>query len=81
MWINLDSVYFIGIGGIGMSALARFFQTKGKHVAGYDRSSTALTDQLTRENIDIHFIDKPALISSEFKDPERTLVINTPAIP
>jgi UDP-N-acetylmuramate--alanine ligase len=81
MWINLDSVYFIGIGGIGMSALARFFQTKGKHVAGYDRSSTALTDQLTRENIDIHFIDKPALISSEFKDPERTLVIYTPAIP
>lgn len=78
---NLDSVYFVGIGGIGMSGLARFFQERGKNVAGYDRTSTALTDQLTREMIDIHFTDKPALIPPAFKDPERTLVIFTPAVP
>lgn len=81
MWVNLDSVYFIGIGGIGMSALARFFQTHGKQVAGYDRTSTTLTDQLAREQIDIHFIDKPALIPVSFRDPDRTLVIYTPAVP
>jgi UDP-N-acetylmuramate--alanine ligase len=80
MWINLDSVYFIGIGGIGMSALARYFQSRDKNVAGYDRTSTSLTDQLSRENIDIHFIDKTTLIPSEFKDPDRTLVIYTPAV-
>lgn len=64
-----------------MSALARFFQNRGKHVAGYDRTSTSLTDQLIRENIDIHFIDKPTLIQAEYRDPDRTLVIYTPAVP
>jgi UDP-N-acetylmuramate--alanine ligase len=81
IWINLDSVYFLGIGGIGMSALARFFQARGKHVAGYDRTSTSLTDQLAREKMDIHFIDKPGLIPVEFRNPDRTLVIYTPAVP
>jgi UDP-N-acetylmuramate--alanine ligase len=81
IWKNLDSVYFVGIGGIGMSALARFFNQKGKKVAGYDRTSTALTDQLAREKIDIHFTDQTDLIPSAFKDPERTLVIYTPAVP
>lgn len=81
IWNNLDSVYFVGIGGIGMSALARFFQKRGKNVAGYDRTSTALTDQLTREGIHIHFVDKPSHIPSEYRDPERTLVIYTPAVP
>jgi len=81
MWSNLDSVYFVGIGGIGMSALARFFKVREKHVAGYDRVSGALTDQLMREEIDIHFIDNVALIDDAFKDPERTLVIYTPAVP
>jgi UDP-N-acetylmuramate--alanine ligase len=81
MWTNLDSVYFVGIGGIGMSALARFFQKRGKNVAGYDRTSTTLTDQLARENIDIHFIDDSVLIPIEFKDPDRTLIIYTPAVP
>ncbi len=80
MWINLDSVYFVGVGGIGMSALARFFHSRGKNVAGYDKRSTSLTDQLIRENIDIHFVDQSALIPSEFKDPDRTLVIYTPAV-
>lgn len=81
IWANLDNVYFIGIGGIGMSALARFFQSHGKLVAGYDRVSTSLTDQLSREKIKIHFEDKTALIPQKFKDPERTLVIYTPAVP
>jgi UDP-N-acetylmuramate--alanine ligase len=80
IWANLDSVYFVGIGGIGMSALARFFRHRGKNVAGYDRTSTELTDQLAREGIDIHFEDKPVLVSREFRDPERTLVIYTPAV-
>jgi UDP-N-acetylmuramate--alanine ligase len=80
IWANLDNVYFVGVGGIGMSALARFFRHRGKNVAGYDRTSTELTDQLAREEIDIHFIDKPVLIPREFRDPERTLVIYTPAV-
>ncbi len=81
IWTNLDSVYFVGIGGIGMSALARFFHHRGKNVSGYDRTSTGLTDQLTREGIDIHFVDKPAMIPRKFRDPERTLVVYTPAVP
>lgn len=81
IWKNLDSVYFVGAGGIGMSALARFFQSQGKEVAGYDRTSTSLTDQLAREQIDIHFEDQPPLIPEEFRNPERTLVIYTPAVP
>jgi len=81
IWQNLDSVYFVGVGGIGMSALARFFHTHGKTVAGYDRTSTSLTDQLVREKIKIHFEDRPALIPGEFRNPERTLVVYTPAVP
>lgn len=81
IWANLDSVYFIGIGGIGMSALARYFLSQGKKVAGYDRVSTSLTDQLTREGIDIHFEDRSVLIPDQFRNPDRTLVIYTPAVP
>ena len=81
IWTNLDSVYFIGVGGIGMSALARYFVSQGKAVAGYDRVSTTLTDQLVREGIDIHFEDRSRLIPSAFRNPERTLVIYTPAVP
>ncbi|MCK5066302.1 MAG: UDP-N-acetylmuramate--L-alanine ligase [Bacteroidales bacterium] len=81
IWANLDSVYFIGVGGIGMSALARYFVSQGKAVAGYDRVSTTLTDQLTREGIDIHFEDRSQLIPGEFRNPDRTLVIYTPAVP
>jgi UDP-N-acetylmuramate--alanine ligase len=72
IWTNLDSVYFIGVGGIGMSALARYFVSQGKAVAGYDRVSTTLTDQLVREGIDIHFEDRSRLIPSAFRNPERT---------
>lgn len=81
IWANLDSVYFIGVGGIGMSALARYFVSQGKAVAGYDRVSTTLTDQLIREGIDIHFEDRSQLIPDKFRNPERTLVIFTPAVP
>jgi UDP-N-acetylmuramate--alanine ligase len=81
IWANLESVYFIGVGGIGMSALARYFVSQGKAVAGYDRVSTSLTDQLTREGIDIHFEDRSQLIPKEFRNPDLTLVIYTPAVP
>jgi len=81
IWTNLDSVYFIGVGGIGMSALARYFVSQAKLVAGYDRVSTQLTDQLVREGVDIHFEDRSQLIPQAFRNPERTLVIYTPAIP
>lgn len=81
IWANLDSVYFIGAGGIGMSALARYFVSQGKQVAGYDRISTTMTDKLAREGIDIHFEDRSVLIPEAFRNPERTLVVYTPAVP
>ncbi|NJN41557.1 MAG: UDP-N-acetylmuramate--L-alanine ligase [Flammeovirgaceae bacterium] len=74
------SVYFIGIGGIGMSALARWFKLKGMKVAGYDRTETVLTQQLKAEGIDIHFEDRTDLIPS-FVKKEETLVVYTPAVP
>ena len=80
IWTNLDSVYFIGVGGIGMSALARYFVSQGKAVAGYDRVSTTLTDQLAREGVDICFEDRSQIIAKPFRNPDRTLVIYTPAI-
>ena len=64
-----------------MSALARYFVSQGKAVAGYDRVSTTLTDQLVRERIDLNFEDRSQLIPTVFRDPERTLVIYTPAVP
>ena len=64
-----------------MSALARYFVSQGKTVAGYDRVSTTLTDQLVREGVDICFEDKSQLIPRAFRNPERTLVIYTPAVP
>lgn len=77
---DYDSVYFLGIGGIGMSALARWFNCKGMKVAGYDRTSTALTDQLKKEGMLIHFEDRIELIP-EFVKKEKTLVVLTPAVP
>lgn len=81
MWANLNSVYFIGAGGIGMSALARYFVSQGKEVAGYDRVSTALTDKLALEGIAVFFEDDPKMIPRVFRNPDRTLVIYTPALP
>ncbi len=76
------SVYFIGIGGIGMSALARWFNQNGFAVSGYDRTPTALTDQLITEGIDIHFVDDLDSIPEKIRiDKEKVLVVITPAIP
>lgn len=78
---TFSCVYLIGIGGIGMSALARWFRQKGKKVAGYDKTSTLLTQQLQQEGISIHYEDNPAHIPHEFLHAETTLVVYTPAIP
>nr|WP_319401876.1 UDP-N-acetylmuramate--L-alanine ligase [uncultured Carboxylicivirga sp.] len=78
---EIKSVYFIGIGGIGMSALARFFKQQGKIVAGYDRTSTVLTNTLVNEGIEVSLIDDVNGISPEFKDKTSCLVVYTPAIP
>ena len=75
------SVYFLGIGGIGMSALARYFLHEGYRVAGYDRMRTALTDALTAEGAAIHYEDDVQSIPAEFLDPARTVVVYTPAVP
>lgn len=76
-----DKIYFIGIGGIGMSALARYFHSIGKIVAGYDKTKSALTDQLEKEGISVHFEDLGPSIPVEFRDPNKTLVVITPAVP
>lgn len=74
--LNLKTVYFIGVGGIGMSAIARFFKQRGAVVRGYDRSTTELTTQLEAEGIDIHYSDDISLV-----DKAAELVVYTPAIP
>ena len=71
-------VYFIGIGGIGMSALARYYKFKGYEVAGYDRTPSDLTAQLEQEGIAVHYEDRPDLVPA---DVDETLVVYTPAIP
>jgi len=83
--MNINSVYniyFLGIGGIGMSALARYFKSIGKNVAGYDLTQTSLTSQLQSEGIEIHYEDKIEQIPLNFlENPTVTLVVLTPAIP
>jgi len=78
---TIHSVYFIGVGGIGMSAIARFYNTLGKDVAGYDKTSKPLTTDLINEGINIHFEDSISNIPENFKNKENTLVVYTPAIP
>lgn len=75
-----DSVYFLGIGGIGMSAIARWFKHKGMRVAGYDRTPTPLTHELIEEGMEIHFDDRIEFIPG-YISKEKTLVVFTPAIP
>ncbi|AWG20213.1 UDP-N-acetylmuramate--L-alanine ligase [Flavobacterium faecale] len=77
---QIHNVFFVGIGGIGMSALARYFKNIGKNVSGYDKTPTILTSELIENGIDIHFEDSIALIPSNFYA-ENTLVIITPAVP
>jgi UDP-N-acetylmuramate--alanine ligase len=75
-------VYLVGVGGIGMSALARYFNHQGFKVAGYDRTETELTRALVSEGVDVHYDDSISLIPSDFRsNPADTLVIYTPAIP
>jgi UDP-N-acetylmuramate--alanine ligase len=77
---QIHNVYFIGIGGIGMSALARYFQNIGKNVSGYDKTPTTLTDELIAGGMSIHFEDNIGAIPNEYYV-ENTLVIVTPAVP
>ncbi|MBE6252646.1 MAG: UDP-N-acetylmuramate--L-alanine ligase [Bacteroidales bacterium] len=74
----MKNVYFIGIGGIGMSAIARYYKFKGLDVSGYDRTPSELTHKLEAEGIRVHYEDRPDLVPS---DKEETLVVYTPAIP
>ncbi|RAJ14588.1 UDP-N-acetylmuramate--L-alanine ligase [Olleya aquimaris] len=78
---NIYNIYFIGIGGIGMSALARYFKANGKCVAGYDKTKTDITDSLVDLDIAIHFEDSVANLDNRFLNPETTLVVYTPAVP
>lgn len=78
---NIKRFYFIGIGGIGMSALARYFKAKGFDVAGYDKTPSPLTDELQKEGIVVHFEDLGADIPAAYQETESTLVVYTPAIP
>lgn len=75
------SIYFLGIGGIGMSALARYFLFKGYKVAGYDRTASHITDALSSEGAEISFDESPASIPDYCKSPDDTLVVYTPAVP
>ena len=77
----IRSVYFVGAGGIGMSALIRYFLSKGKTVAGYDRTSSELTERLITEGAQIHYEEDINLIPEECKDKASTLVVYTPAVP
>ena len=78
---EIHSVYFLGIGGIGMSALARWFHANDFAVAGYDKTPTLLTSVLEKEGINIHFSDDVHAISEKFKDKKSTLIVYTPAVP
>jgi len=77
---QIHNVYFIGIGGIGMSALARYFKSIGKNVSGYDKTETELTKELHKLGINIHFEDNIDLIPVDYYL-ENTLVVITPAVP
>ena len=72
---NITAVYFVGAGGIGMSALIRYFLSKGKKVAGYDKTPSGLTEQLNCEGAVIHYEDNVDLIPDDFTDPAKTLVV------
>lgn len=77
---RIHNVYFIGIGGIGMSALARYFKFIGKNVAGYDKTQTPLTEELSGLGIDIHYQDDITVVTDGFKNKENTLIVYTPAV-
>lgn len=78
--LHYRKIYFVGAGGIGMANLVRYCLNRGLKVAGYDRTSTILTDTLRKEGADIIFEDDPGLIGLDFRDPQTTLVVYTPAV-
>lgn len=78
---KVPNIYLLGIGGIGMSALARYFNAMGKAVSGYDKTQTALTDELSAEGIAVHFKEDVSGLQALGLTPENTLVIYTPAVP
>jgi len=78
---QIQSIYFIGAGGIGMSALIRYFLFNGIPVAGYDRTPSPLTDRLISEGAAIHYTDNVELIPEQFRLPDQTVVVYTPAVP
>ena len=78
---QFSNIYFLGIGGIGMSAIARYFLHEGYAVAGYDLTATPLTRALEAEGALVHYDDDPCLIPEAMRNPETTLVVLTPAIP
>jgi UDP-N-acetylmuramate--alanine ligase len=79
--LDKQNIYFVGIGGIGMSALARYFNSIGKNVAGYDRFRSIICEQLEADGISIHYEDNLEMIAKDFRKKADTLVIYTPAIP
>ena len=78
---DIKSVYFVGAGGIGMSAIARYFIKKGLVVAGYDKTPSVLTHELEKEGMLIHYEEDVEQIPAACKDAATTLIIYTPAIP
>lgn len=78
---TIHNIYFIGIGGIGMSALARYFVANGKRVAGYDKTPSPITEELERLGVQIHFEDAVQHVPISFLTQQKTMVIYTPAIP
>ena len=79
--MDMKRIYFIGIGGIGMSALARYFLHEGKQVAGYDRTRSALTEALETEGAAVHYTDDAEAVPAAFRQKEGTVVVYTPAVP
>ena len=77
----VENYYFLGIGGIGMSAIARYFKAKGYNVAGYDRTPSVLTHELEAEGIDVNYSDEIEAIPVGYRDNRNTFVVFTPAIP
>ena len=77
----MKRVYFVGVGGIGMAALARYYISKGLPVAGYDRTPSALTAELSAEGVMVSYEDSMDAVPTEFRNPADTLVVYTPAVP
>ncbi|MEL0643845.1 UDP-N-acetylmuramate--L-alanine ligase [Olleya sp. Ti.3.14] len=78
---NIHNIYFIGIGGIGMSAIARYFNANGKQVGGYDKTKTDITDSLVALGVSVTFKDDISNLESHYLNPETTLIVYTPAVP